>query len=305
MSGLLRKNNRLVEAGELSTEILNALSDSTRMEILRILSREPSYPAEVARELDLSKQQAHYHFEKLRESGLLEEERTEKRSGGTATFYSPSEDAYILDLGVEGEKVQFSNDDKTREFLHPLVQEADLEGKIVVGSPDQHGPDSVRARDGHLAGEIALKLGNYAGDESTAVKLDTEVARENLFDQNLLMVGGVLTNTVTRRFNDEFPVSFTGESFPYHRLETPDSEYSEPVIGVVEKASNPESDQCSLYLVAGIRSQGTKAAVLAFKDLENLVSGDVGEDFYAVVEGKDMDGDGEIDSYSIREIQDE
>ncbi len=300
MSDVLRDGS-IVDAEELDSEMISALGDQTRLEILEMLAEKDSYPAAVARELGLSKQQAHYHFKKLKDAGLVTETRTEKRSGGTATFYSPSGDAYMLDLGTGGERVQFSNDTDAKQFLEPLVSEAELDGKIVFGSPDEHGPDQVRARDGHLAAEVAFKLGNYSGSDSATVKLDTEVERENLFDENLLMIGGVLTNTVTKKFNGEFPARFSGESFPYHQLETPESEYSEPEIGVIASTGNPGNPEKSVYMVAGIRNRGTRAAVLAFKDLETVVTGNVTEDFYTVVRGRDIDGDGEIDSYEVVE----
>jgi len=155
----------------------------------------------------------------------------------------------------------------------------------VVGSPDQHGEDQVRARDGHLAGEIGLKLGKNRLDFETV--WDTQVVRDELFDENMVVIGGILTNTVTKKFNEDFPAYFSGDSFPYREIKTPKSEYTDPDIGIIARKENK-------IMVAGVRNTGTKAAVKAFQQ----------EDFdkdYLVVKGLDLDGDGEIDSYEVIE----
>ncbi|MFB6292464.1 MAG: helix-turn-helix domain-containing protein [Candidatus Nanohaloarchaea archaeon] len=291
----------VVDAEQLDAESLKALTDESRRKILEKLAERPSYPSEVAREMDMSKQKAHYHFEKLESAGLITSMKEEKKSGGVARYYRPASDAFALDLGTGGRKANLADDEAARKFLEPLVSDAELQGSIVVGSPDQHGPDQVRARDGHLAGEIGVKLGNYASVKGGTTVLDTEVVRDSAFDQNMVLLGGVLTNTVTKKFNSHFPARFAGEDFPYHEIETPENTYSDPNIGVIAKTENPESPGKSVFLVAGVRNAGTEAAVMAFKDLENLIVDYEKGDFYSVVRGRDMDGDGEIDGYEVRE----
>ncbi|MFB6145718.1 MAG: S-layer protein [Candidatus Nanohaloarchaea archaeon] len=296
------KKPEKVDAKSLGTEKLKAIDDPTRMKIMKLLSKKPGYPSQIASELDISKQQAYYHFEKLKEVGLLEKVREEKRSGGLATFYRPVAGGFVVDLEVEGEKLPaLGQSSATTDFLSPLVENGELNGLIVVGSPDQHGPDQVRARDGHLATEIGLKLGNYAFSDDIATSLDTEVTRDSRFDENMLLLGGVLTNTVTKKFNDDLPVRFEGEEFPYREIRTPEGSYSEDSIGVIVKAEHSGKEGKSIFVVAGVRNKGTEAAVRAFKNLEDL-TGDYSEgDFYAVVRGLDMNGDGKIDDYEVVE----
>ncbi|MFB6115910.1 MAG: helix-turn-helix domain-containing protein [Candidatus Nanosalina sp.] len=296
------EKNEKLEASSLDEESLKALSEPIRRQILEELARNPSYPREVARSMEVDKQKVYYHFNKLEEAGLLEEARTEKVSGGSATYYRSTAPAYVLDFGIQGDEIPWSPEKSAAEdFLNPLVDQGALNGRIVVGSPDQHGPDQVQARDGHLAGEVGLKLGNYCVGDTPAVSLDTEVFRNSSFSQNMLMVGGVLTNTVTKKFNEEFPASFEGENFPYREIKTPENTYSEDSIGVVAKTRNPEDPEKSIFMVAGVRNQGTEAAVRAFKNLEDIVE-DYGEgEFYRVVRGLDMDGDGEIDDFEVVE----
>lgn len=54
-------------------------------------------------------------------------------------------------------------------------------------------------------------------------------------------------------------------------------------------------------MVAGIRNRGTRGAVKAFKNLEDITEDYTGGTFYRIVRGLDMDGDGEIDDYEVIE----
>ncbi len=301
MARIIRKDS-IVDSEDLDPEKIDAIADENRREILELLAREPSYSSRVASELGIGKQQAHYHFKKLKDAGLIEKDREEKKSGGTATYYRPSADAYVLDLGTGGEEFFMPEmNAEVEKFLDPLVISGEIDGKIVVGSPEQHGEDQVRARDGHLAGEIGLRLGGYGDPGEIEVWLDTEVVREGAFDDNLVILGGVLTNTIAKKFNDAFPVSFSLDSFPYHELQSADENYSEDSIGVVAKVQNPEDTGSAIYLVAGVRNRGTEAAVRAFKNLEDIVEDYRSGNFYRIVRGLDIDGDGEIDDYEVIE----
>lgn len=297
MAWVFRDENELVESSELDREKVKALNDPTRMEIMRSVGEKPSYPAELSKKLDIPKQKIYYHFRILEESGLIEKKEEVKKSGGLATIYEPVNSAMHLDLGGEGEKTSFRPmKDSIKNFLEPLVHEGRLDGCIVVGSPDEHGPDQVRGRDGHLAGEVALKLGSYANG-SPVVRLDTEIYRSGNFDRNMILIGGILTNNVSRKFNEDFPASFEGEKFPYRSLKTPENEFTDARIGIIQKTDHPDAEK-SLYLVAGIQHRGTVAAARAFHDLEQLFESG---DSYVVLRGQDLDGDGEIDEYEVLE----
>ncbi len=292
----------IIESEDLEEEKIKALSDSTRRKILEILAEEPAYPLEVARELDLEKQKIYYHFQKLEDAELIEDDHEEKVSGGSATFYRSTAPGYLIDLGAEGEKFfSAATSENVKKFLQPMLDSGEIQGNIVVGSPEEHGPDRVQARDGHLAGEVALKLGGYGQKNSPVVKLDTEVFRDESFDENMVLIGGVLTNTVTKKFNDDFPVSFEGENFPYREIRTPESSYSEDAIGIIAKTENPEDPEKSVFMIAGVRNSGTEAAVLAFKNLEDILDNYSRGEFYRIVRGLDLDGDGDIDDFEVVE----
>jgi DNA-binding transcriptional ArsR family regulator len=296
------KNGKIFEAAKLTEKELKALNSKTRIKILKKLGKKPSYPAKIAKELNQTKQKIYYHFEKLQEAELIQEDHKEEKSGGEATYYKPTKKGYVLDLGGKGQSFPTPERNKqTRKFLKPLIEDSEINGYVVPGSPEQHGPDQVQALDGHLTGEICFKLGNYSKKQKPIVKLDTEIVNENLFDQNLVILGGILTNVVTKKFNENFPVSFPEEDFPYRKLETPRSSFSDGEIGIITKTSNPEDRSKKIFLIAGIQNKGTKAAVKAFQDLEQILEEYSAGQFYTVVRGLDLNSDGEIDDYKVIE----
>lgn len=297
----LLREDEIVDAEEIGEEAIKALGDSTRLEITEILKEGPNYPSKIAERMDLERQKVYYHIEILENADIIEQDHQEKKSGGLATFYRLSKGGMALDFEKPGRKISIGKNKDVMKFLHPLIEESRMNGYTVVGSPDEHGPDQVRARDGHLAGEIAIKLGEYCSSDERSVKMDTEVNKEELYEENLLILGGVLTNTVAKRFNGAFPVSFEGESFPYRKIQSPEDVYTEPEIGFLAKTENPEDSSREIFIVAGIRNRGTEAAVKAFKDIEKLVKGYSEGEFYCVVRGLDLDGDGEIDDYETVE----
>lgn len=277
------------------SEKIKSLQNSTRLEILQKLAEQPSYPSAIAKELDLDKQKTYYHINKLKEAGLIEKTREEKKSGGTATFYKTKKDKLKIDL--LGNNTTKNQKTKLNKILDNFYTDNVFEGMIVTGSPDEHGPDQVRARDGHLTGEIGLKLGQTGEPGDKNIWLDTELQSKNKFNESMILLGGVLTNTVTKKYNENFPAKFAGESFPYRKIKTPENTYTSPNIGVIAKAEHPDFDDKSLFLVAGIRNKGTYSAVKAFQDLENFSSFYESGKNYIVVKGLDLNGDGEIDDY--------
>ncbi|MBU3958022.1 MAG: hypothetical protein KKB25_03020, partial [Nanoarchaeota archaeon] len=80
--------------------------------------------------------------------------------------------------------------------------------------------------------------------------------------------------------------------------------YDGEEIGMIVKAKNPFDESKSVMLLAGRRSQGTKAAIIAFmKNFEEVCAGNRHNPkvFAKVVEGIDSDSDGVVDSVEIKE----
>ncbi|MFB6245087.1 MAG: helix-turn-helix domain-containing protein [Candidatus Nanohaloarchaea archaeon] len=294
------RDGRSVPVKKLDGGKLEALDSSIRRDIIDLMSERPHYPSEAARKLGISKQRAHYHFKKLLEAGLIQKKNEEDDSESKKNFYKLGAPAFYYDTGYISQTDSVSLEPDISEFFGPASNGKKIDLTVVSGSADPHGPDDVRARDGHLAAEVAGKISEHAKMTAPRVALDTDIARDEAYSQNLLMIGGILTNTATRRFNSAFPARFTGEEFPYRKLGTGENEYSKPEIGVLAYGENPEFGEKRVFMAAGVRSQGTRAAVLAFDDLEEIASAINGRG-YVVVKGKDNDSDGFVESYEVVE----
>lgn len=286
-----------------SPEGLKGLLNETRWAILTALAEEPSYPAELAEKLDLHEQKVYYHIREMRDHGIIKIASREERSGSVAKYYQPTAHAYTLRLpGGDRQLADLpvQEDTPARRFLGQFIAGGTIDGRIVVGSPDPHGPHQVRGRDGHFAVDIAALLGRHGTIEGELSRLDTDINNETAYKDNLFLVGGPLTNIITAEFNDYLPVHFDQQNFPYRRLtsEQTGDEYSEGTIGLIAKIPNPEATEKTAIVVAGIRNTGTRAAVLGLTQYaDDIIEDYEGEDTWArVVRGRDMDGDGRIDA---------
>lgn len=287
-----------LDSEKLGPASIESLDSETRRMLLRMAARRKIYASEAAEKLDCSKQKVFYHFEKLKEAGLLETAGERKKSGGTAKLYEASSEALIFDTGSEGAESYIPDPpEKMREFFREALDGKRLDLRVVPGSAEPHGEHDVRATDGHLAAEISAKLSELGELNSPFTMLDTEVVARGMEDDNLVLLGGPLTNSLTRRFNDSLPVRFDLNSFPYHSLES----FSRGEVGTVQKISNPADEEKFIVSVAGVRLPGTRAAVRAFRDLDNLVEDYSGGEFSALVRGVDSDGDGVVDGYEVIE----
>ncbi|WP_049986087.1 ArsR/SmtB family transcription factor [Halobellus rufus] len=81
------------EAGEL----VEALGSETARELVHALHQEPMPPSELARELDTSVQNVHYHLSKLRAAEVVESVGTRlSEKGNEMTVYAPAADPIVL-----------------------------------------------------------------------------------------------------------------------------------------------------------------------------------------------------------------
>lgn len=291
-------------------ESLKPLLSETSWSILQVIAQKPTYPAQIARELGVQEQKVYYHINQLRKANVIEVERKEELGGSLAKYYRVKDHAFALELPFGDEKLLELPVEKKSEklirFLKPLVSNGQIDCKIVVGSPDAHGPHQVRGRDGHYAVDLALVLGQYGSLSSGfTTKLDVDVKAESSFADNMILVGGPLTNTLTSEFNNHLPVRFKSEEFPYRELisERTGQSYHQDKIGLIAKVPNPHNQEKFVIVLAGVRYAGTGSAILALSDFKDIVFNDYeGEDTWArVVLGKDMNGDGRTDDIEILE----
>lgn len=290
--------------------ILNKLS----WEILNLLSKEEMYPLEIAKKLKQHEQKIYYHIRKLTKAGVIRVVREENRKGAVAKYYKTVYPAMGVELPFGYQKVNcfsaFELNEKMKLFLHPLVKDRVLDGKIVVGSPDPHGPFKAKARDGHYVAYLTLFLGQFVNlPEDFLIKLDVDVKVEKEEINNLLLVGGPGTNLITQELNDFLPIHFnmipSDHGFILGGLVSDKTKkvYPGDNMGIIAKISNPWNKKNSIIVLAGNKAIGTKACVLAItkfseKALKNFV---YDEKFAVVIQGFDLDGDGKVDSIEVLE----
>ncbi len=279
-----------------------------RWKILKLLARKPMHAAELARLLGEQEQKIYYHIKQLERHGFIRVVERIFVRGTVAKVYAPRKRAFAIEL--EGEEIPAEDfvkrEKKVYEFFFPHISEGVLNSFIVVGSPDPHGPYQVRARDGHYAVELAHWLGQYARPgKKFSVKLDVDVKAEKAWDNNLVVIGGVLTNLVTAEINDLLPAKFSTSEFPFRKIISSftNREYEDEKCGLIAKIPNPFAEGKGIIVLAGVRNTGTKAAVLALtRHTSEVLREYEGEDTWArIVRGLDLDGDGKIDSVEILE----
>ena len=151
----------------------------------------------------------YYHIRKLEKAKLIEVIKTKTIGGTNAQIYGLTQPAFVIAF-KEFQTTQkiTSLDKKTKEFFEPFIEEGQLQATIVVGSPDPHGPEKARSRDGYYGIDFALFLGSFLSYvPNLNVRLDTEIRDEELTN-NIILIGGPIVNTVTGKINSKLPIHF-------------------------------------------------------------------------------------------------
>jgi len=260
-----------------------------RLEILKLLSVKPYYPAQLAREMGMQLQTIYYHIRILERAGFIEFMDYEEHGGGIAKRYAAKVQSIAVVVNNNAWKKSAAPAKEIPEVLRPFVGQGFFDGLIVVGSPEPHG--KYRARGSEFAiVEIAMLLGSYCHPTFPIYSLDTQIKAEER-KKNLILAGGPKVNTLVAEINGALPIRYFHDfSEIYSTVST--KSYSGN-IGVVELISNPDAEGKEILMVGGLNQHGTRAAVLAL--MENKVKGNT------VVEGFDEDGDGRVDSIEVLE----
>ncbi len=183
---LMTKDIAVFEDPEKLKSVLNKLS----WKILQFLSEKEMYPMEVARKLNIHEQNVYYHIRKLAKAGAIKVVREKEKKGAVAKYYKATFPAMGIELPSGYQKINrfpvTNIDEKMKEFLSPFIKDSTFDGKIVVGSPDPHGPFKDKARDGHYAAYLTLFLGQFVAlPEDFPIKLDIDVKAEKEEGNNL------------------------------------------------------------------------------------------------------------------------
>ena len=124
------------------------------------------YPLEIARQLGMHEQKIYYHIRKLAKAGAITVVREEKKKGATAKYYKTVSPAFGIEFPYGYKPIQnlctLSIDSHLQDFFKEFIKDGVFDGKIVVGSPQPHGPFKTSARDGHYSAHLALFLGSIS-----------------------------------------------------------------------------------------------------------------------------------------------
>lgn len=315
---LLQDNGNNQEVKEIAmlndSQKLKTILGSLSWKILTLLSNREMYPLEIAKELGIHEQKVYYHTRKLAKAGAITITKEEKKKGATAKYYKTTSFAFGIEFPQGYKTIQnlclLGTENQLQNFFKEFLDDGVFDGKIVVGSPQPHGPFKTSARDGHYAAHLAFFLGQFVKiPKEFAIKLDVDVKVEKEEKNNLILVGGPGTNLLTQEINDYLPIKFIVQSndqgFLLGGLSSNKTQqiYTSDVKGVIAKIVNPWDKTKRIIILAGNKAVGTKACVIALTNFwKTTLQKYVGEDNFAVViQGFDLDGDGKVDSIEVRE----
>lgn len=279
------KNNlQLLEAIELKKK------NSLQNKILAFIAEQPSYPREIARQLKTDKQKIYYHIRQLESKGMIKISHREDIGGTLAKYYRLAAPAFVAIYGQMKPAARVPR--SSAGALSGHIRNGMLDSLVIIGSPDPHGPERARSRDVAYVADLCLFLGTFVSAyEKPKVVFDTNVHLHDL-QENIILIGGPITNKVTKEINDRLPVRFDKNKNIYSAFTK--KVYKNDYTGLILNIENPFNPKKRLLLLAGKRFYGTHAAVLAlmkkFSEIKNQCT---------IVEGLDEDGDGIIDNVKL------
>jgi DNA-binding transcriptional ArsR family regulator len=278
---------------------LSVLANKTALNLIKELSKKPLCAMDLARRLGLHEQKVYYNLRRLQKAGIIKLLRTEERTGGTAKIYSLVEPVISVKLA---DNAFLSIDTKVAlrklDLLRPFVENGKLNAKIVFGDPYPHGKFDAGGLDGCYISDLNLFLGSFTKDVNfPAFSLDIQMRERDLKD-NLIIVGSPKGNTITYKLNSFLPIYFDENTGWTMVSRITGRRYDDDFGGVVEIIENPFKKDKKIMVLAGKRTRGTMAAVLAFtKHFDEVMSGNIKDRrvIARVVHGTDSNGDGYVD----------
>ena len=293
-----------IPAKELEAEKIKHLNSELALKILELLTDKELYPKQIAEQLKLNEQKVYYHIRNLEKAGFLVQTKKERIKGSEARYYKLAKKGFFIKFGdFEKTPKLLGNASETR-FLRPFIDNGKLNALIVVGSPDPHGIEKARSRDGYYGIDLGLFIGTFLSYvPKPNVKLDTEIREEEL-KNNIILIGGPIVNKVAEKFNRHLPVRFERHDAMLIKSTITGNTYPEDEMGVIVKQPNPFNRKASVLVIAGKRYTGTRAAIIAIlKHFDEVANGNKykRELMARVVEGFDLDSDGIVDEVEFRE----
>ncbi len=275
---------------------IRRLIDKKAIGILDALSNKPLDMQHIIRQAKIKKKEAESLVNLMIDEGILRE----VRSGSKGTLYEKVVGSLAFDVNPTLRSSSLMNiadmDSNVKRFYNTFIDNGTFNGLICVGSSDPHGEYKAIAKDTNYAVYLGMFLGRYVSlPKDFPIVLDTDVISRNLFKNDLILVGGPVTNLVTRDINNFLPVKFFKEEG--WMLKYRDSIYGNENEGIIERIRNPYDKSKVIILISGIKNKGTLAAVLAAtKFASSIFKNYQGEQtWYNIIRGYDISGKGGID----------
>ena len=291
-----------LDSQEVGAKQISCLNNPLSLKILQSLRDEPLYPKQIAKKLKVHEQNVYYYIHNLEKAKIIKVVKQEMVQGTVAKFYSLVSDSFYVKINDFRESTKL--DERESEFLKPFIENGKFNALIVVGSPDPHGQQKARSRDGYFGMDLALFFGTFLNNITDGrVKLDTEIQDKDLKENNLVILGGPIVNRVAEMINKKAPIYFDEKKKGFYSSVS-DKVYANEEVGVINKFQSPFNKEKQVLFIAGIRNMGTKAAILAFLQKFNEIEKGNNLDRKIkskVVEGVDLDSDGIVDSVEILE----
>lgn len=274
------------------------IANETSRRIMEILSEGPTYSEEIARRLKIDRQRIYYRMKKLESAGLIRLTEIKNMNGSLAKIYVPVSGTVGFRFTDQSEAGRSHLKDYGIEetIFSEFITDKKFDGLVCVGSPDPHGTFRAISGDASYAVYLGMHIGTLADlPDYYPVTLDSDLFARNMMRENLVLIGGPVTNTVSMKINEFLPVRFRKEAgwaiFDGREI------YSGQTVGLIEKIKNPFNPLRSIIILAGNSRQGTMSAILgATKFWKSIYRGESENDLHYVVHGYDDDSDGVVDS---------
>lgn len=275
---------------------IKPIADEKAISIMKKLSKKPYKAEQLAKELKLDKKTLAFYIGKLGDAGLIEAVSQKGNDSFKAAYNSFS-------FEINENRIKFDPKMKAKEnqyalnFFSKFINSGKFDGYICVGASDPHGEYKAVAKDSHYTAYLGMFLGQFVDlPNSMPVILDTDVISKNLFKKNLIIIGGPVTNLVTRDINNFLPIKFIKEEG--WGLKDRNGIHVRDYEGTIEKIKNPFDKEKDIILIGGVRNIGTLSAMLAATRFSNLAFKGYNAEvpWSLMVRGYDIDGDGQIDS---------
>ena len=280
---------------------LKSVANETALNAIKILAKKPSSSDELSKTIKITKKASKSTINALVKAGLITARASTPKRGDVYKAVSNSFTYEILDSSVKVRfKEQKINDEGVSAFYRKFIKDGKFEGLICVGSTDPHGEYKAISRDTHYAIYLSMFLGQFCElPKNFPIVLDTDVIAKNLFKNNLILVGGPVTNLITKDINSYLPIKFEKEEG--WGLKDKEGLHTRDYEGVVEKIRNPFDKTKEIILLSGIRNIGTFSSILAATRFSKMTFKGYSDEatWSALIRGYDIDGDGEIDSIEL------